>query len=539
MRTGGRILADQLALHGADLAFCVAGESYLTLLDALLDTPVRVVGCRHEAAAANAADAYGKLTGRPGLCLVTRGPGATHASAGVHTAFQDSTPLILLIGQVPRDQRGREAFQEVDYAAMFTPLAKWVHEIDRADRIPEILARAFATAVSGRPGPVVLALPEDLLDEQTDAADARPFVRVQATAGDGDLHRLRACLVAAERPLLLVGGGDWTAAAGRDVQAFAEANGLPVAASFRAQDVVDNTGPAYVGHVGVALDPRLAARVRTADLIIAAGPRLGSATTRGYTLLAVPTPTQSLVHAHPDPDEIGRVYQPELGIVTGMPELAAGLRALAPVDGGRWAGWLADARRDYLEDVVPVPHDGPGVDLGLAVAAVRDRLGPEAIITVGAGNYTFWAHRYYRWRAHGTLLGPTSGSMGYGLPAAIAAKLVHPERDVVAFAGDGCFLMQSHELATLAAEELAIVIVVVNNGVLGTIRMHQERRFPGRVQATDLVNPDFAALARAYGAHGERVERTEDFAAAFDRALGAGRAALVEVVTDPRRLSPR
>jgi acetolactate synthase I/II/III large subunit len=392
-RSGGQVLADQLVLNGADLAFCVPGESYLDLLDALLDRPVRVVTCRHEAAAANAAEAYGKLTGRPGVCMVTRGPGATHAATGVHTAFQDSTPMLLLIGQVPRGHRGREGFQEIDYAAFFGPVAKWVAEVPDAARIPELVQRAYHLAVSGRPGPVVLSLPEDVLAESTDAADATPARRVQAAPSAVQIDALRHHLAAARRPLLIAGGGDWTAEGARALQAFAAASGLPTAVSFRAMDLIDNESPVYCGHVGVNIDPRLAERVREADLILALGPRLGAATTRGYTLLEPPDPAQTLIHAHPDAAELGRVYRPALAITTGMPELAA---ALVPIDGGAWSDWLASARADYVADREPSGASGGGVDLGAVVRHVNERLGDEAVITVGAGNYTFHVHRYHR-----------------------------------------------------------------------------------------------------------------------------------------------
>ncbi len=535
-RSGGQILADQLVLNGADLAFCVPGESYLDLLDALLDLPVRVVTCRHEAAAANAAEAYGKLTGRPGVCMVTRGPGATHAATGVHTAFQDSTPMLLLIGQVPRSHRGREGFQEIDYPSFFGPIAKWAAEVPDAARIPELVQRAYHLAVSGRPGPVVLSLPEDVLAEQTDATDAAPARRVQASPSSAQIDALRARLTDARRPLLIAGGGDWTAEGARALQSFAEASGLPTAVSFRAMDLIDNDSPVYCGHVGVNIDPRLAERVRDADLILALGPRLGAATTRGYTLLEPPDPRQALIHAHPDATELGRVYRSALAITTGMPELAAGL---VPVDGAEWADWLVSARADYVADREPPAPSGDGVDLGAVVRHVNERLGDEAVVTVGAGNYTFHVHRYHRWRQRGTLLGPTSGAMGYGLPAAMAAALVDPSRPVVCYAGDGCFQMQAHELATCVQEGLPVRIIVVTNGMLGTIRVHQERRFPGRVAGTTLGAPDFAALARAHGAYGEQVERTADFAAAFERALAADGPSLIEVVTDPAATDPR
>ena len=533
-RAGGQILVDQLVLHGADLAFCVPGESYLAVLDALHDAPVRLIVCRHEAGAANMADAYGKLTGRPGICLVTRGPGAAHASVGVHTAFQDSTPLILLVGQVASDQEEREAFQEVDYRRMFGPMAKWVAQVERADRIPEYVARAFATATSGRPGPVVLALPEDMLTSEADVADARPFRPVQPHPGD--LGALRELLAGAERPLAVLGGGGWTPAVSESLQAFLEANDVPAGAAFRRQDSIDNDSRCYVGDIGIGVNPKLAARVREADLLLVVGPRLGEITTSGYTLVEPPAPRQTLVHVHPGAEELGRVYQPALPILAGMEPFAAALRELRVEP--RWAAWREDARADYEEWQRHGPMPGE-VDLGEVVAQLRQRLPRDTIVTNGAGNFSVWVHRFWRYHVHPSQLAPTSGAMGYGVPAAVAAKAVAPERTVLCVAGDGDFLMSGQELATAVQYELPILIVVVNNGMYGTIRMHQERQYPGRVVGTDLRNPDFAAYAQAFGAHGEVVERTEDFAGALERALEAGRPALLELRIDPEAITPR
>jgi acetolactate synthase I/II/III large subunit len=537
-RTGGRILVDQLVAQGADLAFGVPGESYLAVLDALVDAPLRYVTCRHEAGAANMAEAYGKLTGRPGVCMVTRGPGATHGSVGVHTAFQDSTPLVLLVGQVPRSLRGREAFQEVDFEALFGPLAKWAVEIGSAERIPELVARAYSVATSGRPGPVVLALPEDVLAADADVDDAPRAEAVQAHPSAGDLARVRELLAGAERPFVLVGGQPWSEAAAADLQAFCEASGLPVGASFRCQDYVDNTSPSYVGHVGIGPDPRLAARVRDADVLLVVGARLGEMTTGGYTLVEAPVPRQALIHVHAGAEEIGRVYRPMLGIVAGGPNFAAAARALQPLDGSRWREWTAGARADYLDNLRHPSMPGP-VDLGEAMAVLRDRLPEDAIVTNGAGNFSVWVHRFYEFRRYRTCLAPTSGAMGYGVPAAVAAAAVDPDRTVVCIAGDGDFLMSGQELATAVQHELPIVVIVVDNGMYGTIRMHQEREFPGRVSGTELVNPDFAAYARAFGAHGETVERTEDFPAALERALLAGEPALLALPVDPEAITPR
>jgi acetolactate synthase I/II/III large subunit len=540
VRSGGQLLADQLALQGTELAFCVPGESYLALLDGLYThrERLRVITCRHEAAAANAADAYGKLTGRPGVCMVTRGPGATHASTGVHTAMQDSTPLVLLVGQVPRGHRGREAFQEIDYEQMFGRMAKWVFEIDRAERIPELVARAYETALAGRPGPVVLALPEDMLVDTTDAADAAPAVRPSSGPAPEALARLRELLASAERPLAIVGGGGWTPEGAGDVGGYLLANGIPAAASFRCQDVVDNRLPVYCGDLGLGVNPALARRVRDADLVLAIGTRLSETETGGYTYLTPPVPRQTLVHVHQDATEIGRVYRPQLGIVSGLPEFAAAARAQAPLEAGRYAGWRTAARADYEDALRYDPAPGSGVDLAAVLEHLRSRM-PTAIVANGAGNYTVWVHRFWQFSSYRSQLAPLSGAMGYGVPAAVAAKLVHPERPVVAFAGDGCFLMCAQELATLVANDLDVLVIVVNNGMLGTIRMHQERHYPGRVMATDLVNPDFPAFARSFGAYGERVEATSGFAAALERALAASGPALLELVCDPEALTPR
>jgi acetolactate synthase-1/2/3 large subunit len=535
-RSGGQVVVDQLALHGADLAFGVPGESYLDVLDALRDSPIRFVTCRHEAGAANMAEAYGKLTGRPGLCLVTRGPGATHASVGVHTAFQDGTPLLLLVGQVRRGDAGREAFQELDYRQVFGSFAKWVAEIDRAERIPELVARAFRVATSGRPGPVVLALPEDMLGDRVEVADASPYVPAQATPTAAELAAVREALAAAERPLAIVGGQPWSAAAGARLTRWLEASSVPLASAWRCQDYVDNESPAYAGHLGLGQSPALTARLRDADTLLVVGARLGDIETTGFTTIAPPGLGTTLVHIQPDPDELGRVYEPALGIVASGPRFADALAALEPL--ARGAGELAAAHAEYRDTLAGRPLPG-SLETTAVMAELRERLDPDAILTSGAGNFTVWAHRFYVFRRYRTQLAPLSGAMGYGLPAAIAAKLVHPDRDVVCIAGDGDLMMSVQELATACQHGAAIVVLVVDNGMYGTIRMHQERHFPGRVSGTDLANPDFAALARSFGAHGERVERSEDVPAALERALGAGVPAVLHLPVDPEALTPR
>ncbi|MEO1328337.1 MAG: thiamine pyrophosphate-binding protein [Pseudomonadota bacterium] len=535
-RHGGRILVDQLTRQGVERVFCVPGESYLAALDGLYDSGIEVVIGRQEGGVAMMAEAHGKLTGRPGVAFVTRGPGATNASAGVHIAFQDSTPMILFVGQVASDQRDREAFQEVDYRAMFGPLAKWVAEIDRTDRIPEYLSRAFHVARSGRPGPVVLALPEDVLAAEatvSDIAAARPAIPAPAAE---DAAAIAARLAEAERPMVIVGGGGWSAGAATDLAAFAEAWALPVGASFRCQDYLDNRHPNYVGDVAIAPNPKLAARVREADLLLALGPRLGEMTTSGYALLNIPEPAQALIHVHPDADEIGRVYRPEIGVAASPARMLAALRAFAPPPAPRWRAELETARADYLAWREPVETPGD-VKLERIVAWLSDRLPETAVLTNGAGNYAGWLHRYFQFKTWRTQLAPTSGSMGYGLPAAVAAKRADPDRIAVCFAGDGCFQMTMQEFGTAAQYGAAVIVLLVDNRQYGTIRMHQQRDYPDRVVGTQITNPDFAAFAQAYGGHGETVTRTEDFADAFERALAAQKPAILHLLTDPRAIS--
>ena len=538
-RTGAQILVDQLRIHGADMVFCVPGESYLAVLDALYDVnSIRLVTCRQEGGAAMMADAYGKLTGRPGLCMVTRGPGATNASAGLHVAMQDSTPMILFIGQIARGTVEREAFQEVDYRRMLGQFAKWVAQIDDPRRIPEFLSRAYHVATSGRPGPVVLALPEDMLTEAAEVADAQPYRRVETWPGDGPMMTLRDMFGGAKRPFLLLGGSAWDGEAVAQIESFAAANRLPVGCAFRRQDRFDNAHPCYAGDVGIGINPKLAARIRGADLLIVVGARLGEMTTGGYTLIDIPTPKQRLVHVHPDPEELGRVYQPELPINASPRAFARSAAAMPPVADPPWAAATAAAHEDYLAYRKP-PRTPGELQMGEIMLWLDEHLPPDAICTNGAGNFATWLHRFHQYRRFGSQLAPTSGSMGYGFPAAVAAKLIHPERMVLCVAGDGDFLMTGQELATAVAQKLGIVVLLVNNGMYGTIRMHQERHYPERVIGTELHNPDFVALARAYGAYGERVERTADFPAAFDRARASGGPAILELRIDPEAITPR
>lgn len=537
LRSGGQLLVDSLLANGVDMAFCVPGESYLTALDALHDAPsIDLLTCRQEGGAAMMADAYGKLTGRPGICFVTRGPGATNAAGGVHVAFQDSTPMILFIGQVGRAMRDREAFQEIDYRRMFGQMAKWIAEIDRAERVPEYVSRAFHTAMSGRPGPVVLALPEDMLDERAPAIALAPAHRIQPEPAAAAMAELRERLGRAERPLLVLGGNFWTAQGVADIKTFAEANHLPVGCAFRYQHLFDNEHPNYAGDVGIGINPKLAARVKDADLLIAVGPRLGEMTTGGYALIDIPMPKQDLVHVHPGAEELGSVYRPVLAINAGMDGFAAAAAALEPVH-GPWVEDTRTAHDDYL--AWSAPTEVPGrVNVGRVIAELRDLIPADAIVTNGAGNFAAFLHRFFRYKDFATQLAPTSGSMGYGVPAGIAAKRLHPGRTVVTIAGDGDFMMTGHELATAKHHGINVIIVIVNNGMFGTIRMHQEKHFPGRIIATDLINPDFQLLAQAYGAHAELVERTEDFAAAFARAQASGKPAIIELKVDPEAITP-
>jgi acetolactate synthase I/II/III large subunit len=538
--TGGQILVEALRRQGVDRVYCVPGESYLPVLDALHDVPeIKVVSARHEGAAANMAEADGKLTGRPGICMVTRGPGATHASIGVHTAFQDSTPMILFIGQVARDARDREGFQEVDYRAMFGPLAKWASEIDDTSRIPEYIARAYRMAMSGRKGPVVLALPEDMLSE---VVTEPAYAKIIQAAGNApraeDLQTFASLLGAAKRPLLVVGGSGWDESSSKHLLDFAERNGLPLVASFRRQDVIDNRHANYCGHLGLGVDSSLAERLKTTDLLVSIGSRLGENTTNGYTLLTPTVPNQKLIHVYPDPNELGRVYQPELAIACGLADFGNALSGLTVPGKEQRAGWLEQAREAYVKFSTPGPAPAIGVDLAATVAWLSEHLQDDAMISNGAGNYTVWVHRYFRYRQLRTELAPTSGAMGYGVPAAIAAKLRYPQREVVAFAGDGCFLMYPQEIGTAVQHHANLVIIIVNNGIYGTIRTHQERRYPGRVIATDIQTPDFVALAQSLGAYAEVVEATAAFPEAYRRAASAGRPAVLELRTDPLQLSP-
>ena len=538
-QTGGQIIAGALMAQGVDTAFCVPGESYLEVLDALYDArdSVRLVTCRHENGASFMAEAYAKLTGRVGVALVTRGPGACNASIGVHTAFQDSTPMVLLVGHVRRADIGREAFQEVDFERMFGPLAKAVRMIEHAAQAAEAVHWAFELATSGRPGPVVLVMPEDMLREAANMDVKVPAAIAHPPIDMGAMERLHHRLHEAERPLVMVGGGGWTAKARADILAFVEANDLPVCTSFRRMDIIDNTHPCYAGEMGIAPNPQLVERFKAADLVIVVGARLGEMTTQGYTLLSPEDSGHKLVHVHPDAVELGRVYPPAVGIQGGVEDFAAAARALAPAP-DRWATWHAQAHADLDAWKRPGPVPGP-LDLGACMAWLDGALASDAIITCDAGNFSGWAQRHLTFGGDRRYLGPTNGAMGYGVPAGVAAKVAHPGAQVVTFVGDGGFGMTGQEIATAVALGLNPVILVFNNAIFGTIRMHQERRFPNRVIGTDLANPDYAALARAHGAFGETVETTDQFKPAFESALASGKVAVIEMRFDANIISTR
>lgn len=521
-RSGGQILVDQLAINGVRRIFLVPGESYLAALDALHDRAdeIESVVCRQEGGAAFMAEAHAKLTGETGICFVTRGPGACNAAIGVHTAMQDSTPMILLIGQVARDARHREAFQEIDVDRLFGWTTKWAVEVNDARRLPELIARAFQIATSGRPGPVAISLPEDMLTDMVEVADAPPAFALSPVPAPADIARMADMIAGASRPLMIVGGGDWTLAGADAIRAFASRFDLPTACSFRRQDVVDNSLPVYVGELGTSVDQRLIARIREADLVIAVGTRLSEIATQGYTLLDVPVPTAPLIHVHPDLGELGRIYRPALAVNAGCDAFALAAAAL-PAPTITWAGWTASVRADFEASLAPGSSPGP-LDMNAVMAVLKDRLPEDTVMVNDAGNFTGWLQRYWTYRRFKSQLGPCNGAMGYGVPAAVGAAIeCAGERTVVCFVGDGGFMMTGQELATAIRHGAAPLIIVVDNGAFGTIRMHQERHYPGRVVATDLANPDFAALARAYGAFGVTVSETRDFAPALEEALAA------------------
>lgn len=536
-RSGGQLVVDALVAQGVSTVFGVPGESYLTVLDALHDTEVRYLTCRQEGGAAYMAEAWGKLTGEPGVCMVTRGPGATNASVGVHTAMQDSTPMLLLVGQVSTGRRGREAFQEIDYRHFFGSIAKWVVEVARTDDLADALTIAFKIAVSGRPGPVVVALPEDVLTASTAVVDVTPLQVERATPAVDEIDTIIEELGAAERPVMIVGGGRWTIPARRDLEQFAEANTIAVVTAFRFHDLIDNFSDVYVGEAGVWMSTAVQSTIRDADLIVGLGIRFGQMTTGAWSLLDLPTPSQRVVHVHPERIQLGRIYSTEVGVLGDPSITIAMLRDRELVSSPGRSGWVADRRAAYLESMVCPPQPG-GVDMGEVMAWLQAELPPDAIITNGAGNFTVWPSKFFRYGPDARLLAPQSGTMGYGLPAAIAAKAAHPDRTVVCFAGDGDLQMTIQELATARQAGCEPIVIVVDNQMYGTIRTHQERVFPERVSGTDLVNPDFVMLAAAHGMHSERVATTGDFAPAFARAAASPTGALLHIRVDPSRLTP-
>ncbi len=538
-RTGGQILVGQLVSHGVKHVFCVPGESFLAVLDALVDVNIEVTVCRQEGGAAMMADAHGKLTGQPGICMVTRGPGASNALAGIHIAKQDSTPMIVFVGQIERGMREREAFQEMDYRAVFGQAAKWATEIDDPARIPEILSRAFHVATSGRPGPVVIALPEDMLVEHATVPDAPHYEAIDSAPSAGQMADLAKRLAQAKAPVAILGGARWNATAVKQFVDFAERFKLPVAVSFRRQMLFPATSPCFIGDVGIGLNPELLKRVQDADLVLLVGGRMSEMPSQAYTLFDIPVPKQTLVHVHPDSGELGRVYRAAVAINASPIAFASELSALATPAATPWAASTAAMHQSYLNWSDPAPIKTPGnLQMGGVMAYLESKLPADAIMTNGAGNFATWLHRFHRFTQFGTQLAPTSGSMGYGLPAAVGAKRIFPDKLVVCFAGDGCFMMHGQEFATAVQYNLPLVVVIVDNGMYGTIRMHQEKHYPGRISATQLKNPDFSAYARAFGGHGERVEKTEDFGPAFERAVASGLPAIIHCLIDPEAITP-
>jgi len=539
-RSGAQVLIDALAINQVDRIFSIPGESFLAALDALYDKPsIELITCRQEGGAAYMAEAYGKLTGKPGVCFVTRGPGATNASCGLHVAMQDSTPMILLIGQIARKDQDREAFQEIDYRRMFSEVAKWVAQIEDASRIPEYLNRAFATATSGRPGPVVLALPEDMLKDLVAVTDAESWQVINTYPSKEDVDKTITMMSSAKRPLIIVGGSGWSESTRLDLQSFAENSAIPVINSFRCQDYIDHNHPTYIGDLGIGVNPALTKTVKEADGLLVIGSRLGELTTAGFQLIDIPNPQQTMIHVHAGAEELGHIYQPDLAINASSTNFINALRnaQLSDENIDSRKTLLDQARQSFTDwsETIQVPGS---LQLSEVIKTVENNTDSDTIVCNGAGNNTGWLHRFYRFQQYRTQLAPTSGTMGYGIPAAVSAKLMHPQRTVVAFAGDGDFMMNGQELATAMQYEANIIVIVINNGNYGTIRMHQEREYPGRVIGTDMVNPDFCILAQAYGMHGERVTRTEEFIPAFERAKSANSSALIEVIVDTELLSP-
>jgi acetolactate synthase-1/2/3 large subunit len=536
MRTAAEVLVDQLLIHGVQHAFCVPGESYLAVLDAFHDRDLAVTVCRQEGGACMMAEAVGKVTGRPGVCFVTRGPGATNASAGIHIAMQDSTPLVMFVGQVGRDMREREAFQELDYRAVFGSMTKWTTEIDDPARVPEIVSRAFYTATNGRPGPVVVAIPEDMLVERVAVPDAPPFALVETSPGQTEMAKFAEMLSGARAPIMLLGGSRWSQAASDGIGRFAEKYSLPVATTFRRGSLFDQLHPCYAGDLGIGPNPKLLERIKSSDLVIMVGGRLGELPSQSYTLFDIPRPQMPFIHVHPGTEELGRVYSPHLAINATPTAFATALDHLELREA---KGSDAEAMHSSFLEWTDKPTDQPGgVNFGAVMVWLREYLPPNAILCNGAGNYASWVHRFFHFRQYASHVAPASGSMGYGVPAAVAMKRLHPDRPVICLAGDGDFLMNGQEFATAVQYGAPIIIIIVDNGMYGTIRMHQEREYPGRISATELRNPDFAAYARAFGGFGTSIERTEDFPAAFKQAMASGKPAIIRLAVDPEAITP-
>ena len=538
MRTAAEVLVDQLIVNGIRHVFCVPGESYLAVLDAFHDRDIEVTVCRHEAGAAFMAEAVGKATGQPGICFVTRGPGSTNAAHGIHIAHQDSTPMIMFVGQVARDMKGRDAFQELDYAAAFGGIAKWATEIDDPARVPEIVSRAFYTATGGRPGPVVIGLPEDMLTERIAVPNAPAFEPVETWPGATDMMKLQKMLWAAESPVLLLGGSRWSVAAHAAIARFAERFALPVATTFRRGALFDALHPCYAGDLGIGPNPKLIERIKAADLVLLVGGRLGEMPSQSYTLFDIPGPQTTFVHVHPGAEELGRVYKPHLAIHAAPTAFAAAAEGLQPPNEIKWEAGTKTAHADYLAWTEQPTEQPGGVNLGAVMVWLRENLPEDAVLCNGAGNFASWVHRFFRFRRFAQHIAPTSGSMGYGVPAAIGIKRLYPERTVVCIAGDGDFLMNSQEYATAAQYDLPVITVIADNGLYGTIRMHQEREYPGRVSATVLKNPDFVAYARAFGGFGVLVDKTADFPKAFRAAQKSGKPAVIQLKIDPDAITP-
>ena len=535
MRHGGQILIDQLKIQGVERVFCIPGESYLPALDGLYGSGIETVVGRQEGGVAMMAEASGKLTGRPGVAFVTRGPGATNASAGIHIAFQDSTPMVLFIGQVDSSQRDREAFQEVDYKKMFTPLAKWVAEIDKTERIPEYVSRAFSVAVSGRPGPVILSLPEDILFAKSNVIDAPKIKPLRQMVSEIDVKEIITKLKNASNPFIIVGGSGWSLEASKSLGKFAKSLGIPVGTSFRCQDYLNNYHPNYVGDVGIGINPELLKRIKMADCILVLNARLGEMTTGGYSMFDIPKTKQYLIHIHPDPNELGIVYQPDIGLVCNSADF---IQKAAEISKYSQRKPPIKERKSYeaWQKIITTPGD---VKMEIVIKTLSETISEKTIITNGAGNYNGWLHRYFKYRGWRTQVGSTSGSMGYGLPAAVAAKLMYPNNEVICLSGDGCFQMTMQEFGTACQYGLNIIVIISNNSIYGTIRMHQEREFPGRPSGTSMLNPNFADLAKSYGGYGEVVLKTNQFLNALERAREANKPAILDLRTDPKAITPQ